>query len=341
MGEDHKLEGLQAARAIAALAVAYFHSYMVVRVAFPELAWAPIPFLKDWGYLGVNFFFAISGYVICLVVSKPTFTLRSFATKRLFQLYPMYWVVMAIVALMIAYGKYRAEPLSHFLYSMTLLPQQGASAYDISWTLEREMVFYVLAAIVVPVSGIYGLAITLAALAFAGWWLGNPWSFHLLSATQADFLAGVVVFAARPLVRRLGAAVPIAVGATLLWYTRSHDFQFSVTLSMAALLTGMVNLRLPWSRAPFRWAVLAGDASYSIYLLHYLVFFQFAVWSVQWSLPAWMCETWRFAALLACCMISYGTWRLIERPSIYLGDRLSGRKARPGAAIRETAAIVP
>ena len=110
----------------------------------------------------------------------------------------MYWVVMAIVALMIAYGKYRAEPLSHFLYSMTLLPQQGASAYDISWTLEREMVFYVLAAIVVPVSGIYGLAITLAALAFAGWWLGNPWSFHLLSTTQADFLAGVVVFAARP-----------------------------------------------------------------------------------------------------------------------------------------------
>jgi peptidoglycan/LPS O-acetylase OafA/YrhL len=106
--------------------------------------------------------------VICLVVSKPTFTLRSFATKRLFRLYPMYWVVMAIVALMIAYGKYRAEPLSHFLYSMTLLPQQGASAYDISWTLEREMVFYMLAAIIVPVSGIYGLAITLAALALAG-----------------------------------------------------------------------------------------------------------------------------------------------------------------------------
>jgi exopolysaccharide production protein ExoZ len=61
VGEDHKLEGLQAARAIAALAVAYFHSYMVIRVAFPESAWAPIPFLKDWGYVGVNFFFAISG----------------------------------------------------------------------------------------------------------------------------------------------------------------------------------------------------------------------------------------------------------------------------------------
>jgi exopolysaccharide production protein ExoZ len=222
---------------------------MVIRVAFPESAWAPIPFLEDWGYLGVNFFFAIWGYVICLVVSKPTFTLRSFATKRLFRLYPMYWVVMAIVALMIAYGKYRAEPLSHFLYSMTLLPQQGASAYDISWTLEREMVFYMLAAIIVPVSGIYGLAITLAALALAGWWLGNPWSFHLLSTTQADFLAGVVVFAARPLLRRLGAAVPIAVGATLLWYTRSHDFQFSVTLSMAALLTGWSISACP-GRAP-------------------------------------------------------------------------------------------
>jgi exopolysaccharide production protein ExoZ len=97
VGQGHKLEGLQAARAIAALTVAYYHSYVAIRSAFPESAWLPIAPLKDWGFLGVNFFFAISGYVICLVASKPSFNLRSFTIKRQFRLYPMYWVTMAIV----------------------------------------------------------------------------------------------------------------------------------------------------------------------------------------------------------------------------------------------------
>ena len=75
---SEKLEGLQAARAIAALSVAYFHSYIAVR-AFPESAQIPIGPLKNQGFLGVNFFFAISGYVICLIASKPTFSAVPFA----------------------------------------------------------------------------------------------------------------------------------------------------------------------------------------------------------------------------------------------------------------------
>jgi len=120
--DGSKNEGLQVARAVAALSVAYFHSYIALR-AFPESAQIPIGPLKDWGYLGVNLFFAISGYVICLVASKPTFSPASFAIKRVFRLFPMYWVAMATIAFMITIGKYRPEPLGHFLYSMTLLPQ--------------------------------------------------------------------------------------------------------------------------------------------------------------------------------------------------------------------------
>lgn len=325
VNEKHKLEGLQAARAIAALSVAYFHSYVVVRGAFPESAWQPIPGLKAWGFLGVNFFFAISGFVICLVLSRPSFTVRGFLTRRAFRLYPMYWVTLAVVTVMIAYGKYPPQPPGHFLYSMTLLPQQGAPAYDISWTLEREMVFYALAVLTVPIAGIYGLAATLAALAFFGWRLGNPWSFHLVSTVQADFLAGVVVFALRAPLRRLSGSVPLVAGCALLWFTRAHDFPFATPLSMAAILAGMINLRVPWSRLPLRWLVLAGDASYSIYLLHYVVFALAATWAVNelTTLPAWACEPWRFGWIVVCCLISYGTWRLIERPMIELGDGLA------------------
>ena len=124
MGDQSKNEGLQAARAVAALSVAYFHSYIALR-AFPETAQLPIGGLKDWGFLGVNFFFAISGYVICLVVSRPGFAPIPFAIRRVFRLYPMYSATMAVIVVLIALGKYRLEPIGHFLYSMTLPPQQS------------------------------------------------------------------------------------------------------------------------------------------------------------------------------------------------------------------------
>jgi exopolysaccharide production protein ExoZ len=335
--EGSKNEGLQAARAIAALCVAYFHSYVAVRSLFPEQAWAPIPWLKEWGFLGVNFFFAISGYVICMVVSKPGFTVRSFAIKRVFRLYPMYWVTMAMVIVLIAWGKYRIEPVDHFLYSMTLLPQPQPPAYDMSWTLEREMVFYALAAIVVPILGITGLAATLAALALTGWYLGNPWSFHLLSTVQADFLAGVLAFQAQPVLRRLGAALPICAGGVLLWYTRAHDFPFAIAISMGMIVSGFVNLSMPASRIPFRWLVAVGNASYSVYLLHYIVFLVSQVIAIQWiglKLPDWACEPYRLAIIVICCLISYVTWQLIERPMIARGNQIAdaGPPLRPAKA---------
>lgn len=317
-----KLEGLQAARAIAALSVAYFHSYIALR-AFPESAQIPIGPLKEWGYFGVNFFFSISGYVICLIASKPTFSPWPFAIKRVFRLYPMYWLALAVVAGLIAVGKYRPEPLGHFLYSMTLLPQPGAPAYDVSWTLEREIVFYVLAAIIVPLGGCRGLAVVLASLGFAGLYFGNPWTFHLVSTTHFDFLAGVVAFLVQDRTRRVGAIAPIVAGIALLVYTRTHDFPASVSVASGLILLGMTRLRLPWQARPFRWIVQAGDASYSIYLLHMLVFMAMVYLAARLGLPAWFCEPWRFATLLLCCIFSYMTWRAIEVPMIEFGNRLA------------------
>ena len=90
------------------------------------------------GYLGIDFFFAVSGYVICLVAAKPSFLPLPFAIKRVFRLYPICWVAMACVAYLIAIEKYRQEPISHFLYSMTLLPQQGAPAHHVPNTFKAQ-----------------------------------------------------------------------------------------------------------------------------------------------------------------------------------------------------------
>ncbi len=67
----------------------------------------------------------------------------------------------------------------------------------------------------------------------------------------------------------------------------------------------------------------AGDASYSIYLLHVLVFMGMVYFAARLGLPAWLFEPWRFATLLLCCIISYRTWRKIEVPMIEFGNRLA------------------
>jgi exopolysaccharide production protein ExoZ len=335
-----KNEGLQVARALAALSVAYFHSYIALR-EFPETALIPIGALKDWGFLGVNFFFAISGFVICLVLSRPGFAPVSFVINRVFRLYPLYWVTMAMIAALIALGKFRLEPVGHFLYSMTLLPQEAPPAYDPSWTLERELVFYALAVVIVPLGGIRTLAIVLAALAVAGWYYGNPWSFHLVSTIQADFLAGVLVFLGREQLRRVGALLPLTFGVAILVYSRGHEFPFSVAVSFGLILAGVVNLRLPWQRAPFSWLVALGDASYSIYLLHYVTFVVMVHVARRLPLPEWLCEPWRALSLVACCLVSLASWRLIERPMIRLGNRLAVSDHPAAFWVKGAPAVIP
>lgn len=331
MGREHREEGLQAARAIAALSVAYFHSYVAIRGAFPETAWMPVPWLKQWGFLGVDFFFAISGYVICLVVSKPSFTLAGFAIKRVLRLYPMYWAALALMGAIILWGRMGPLPWPHVLYSMTLLPQHGAPAYDVSWTLEREVVFYTLAALIVPIGGVRTLAVVLAGLAAGGFYLHNPWSFHLLSTIQADFLAGVLVFMARGWLSRVGGLVPLLIGIAILAVMTQAISPYAVPIAMAALLAGMVHVRIPWERAPFIWLVRTGDASYSIYLLHYLVFVVMSYASVVYvpfHLPEWAAEPWRILSIAVCVAVSWLTFTVIEAPMIRLGHTLARSPAR-------------
>jgi hypothetical protein len=94
---QNKLPGLQIARAAAALGIAYFHSWHVT-MPFPPGTSYPIPFLKEYGWIAVNFFFSISGFVICLVATKPNFRPLQFLVRRVFRLYPL-WIVTSLVFL--------------------------------------------------------------------------------------------------------------------------------------------------------------------------------------------------------------------------------------------------
>jgi exopolysaccharide production protein ExoZ len=86
--------------------------------------------------------------VICLVVSRPSFDLASFLIKRAFRLYPLWLVTLTAFAVMalVWRGPLQTETIGYFFYSATLLPTEHFPFYDIGWSLQHEMVFYLIAA---------------------------------------------------------------------------------------------------------------------------------------------------------------------------------------------------
>jgi peptidoglycan/LPS O-acetylase OafA/YrhL len=326
-----KLEGLQAARAVAALSVAYFHSYVAVRW-FPASEIHPIEPFATWGFLGVPFFFAISGYVICVVTDRSTFTTASFALKRIFRLFPL--------VILFCIFQYQLEvyqivsvtadhSLSRILYGMSLLPGSGERYYAVTWTLEHELIFYAMAAIIVPLFGRWGLGAALFALAAIAYLFAPAfWKVHLFTTVHADFLAGVLAYQLRDRLRTLGLWIPLGLGLACYWLGARGYLPFGIPIGSVFLLSGLINARWPWGRWPLRGAVALGDASYSIYLSHWILLYlsNRLAWGIEPThIPA---ELWRFGTLAVICVVSIALWRFFERPMIAVGEMLSRRASR-------------
>ena len=108
------------------------------------------------GWVGVNLFFIISGYVVSHTLLK-SYSVRDFILKRLTRIYIPLWLILPIVFL----GQYfipdsifkNRSSLANLLGSMTLVPPSVLNLPNIInfdwltgvlWTLKVEMVFYIL-----------------------------------------------------------------------------------------------------------------------------------------------------------------------------------------------------
>ena len=116
-----------------------FEHYVAADVQFPSAA----PF--TWfGWVGVEIFFVISGFVIANSASKSSAT--EFLFGRALRLYPAVWVCSTltfIVLLVFARGK-ASEFITPYISALLLVPKGiGGQWLDcIYWTLAAEMAFY-------------------------------------------------------------------------------------------------------------------------------------------------------------------------------------------------------
>jgi peptidoglycan/LPS O-acetylase OafA/YrhL len=130
---------------------------------------------------------------------------------------------------------------------------------------------------------------------------------------------------------KIGFILPFCAGAGLLKLTLgTHDGLRPLILFL--FIVSFANLKpQSWLRP----LILLGDASYSVYLIHPLVFMiGSAVVSKLLWLPLWCEEPIRFACIAIAIAASFASLKWIERPTIALGNKLTSFKS---AAAQEVA----
>ncbi|MFF4792085.1 acyltransferase family protein [Streptomyces sp. NPDC001276] len=156
-GRD-RLAALDGLRFLAALSVVLFHFVGQTPEAMKGIWGRPyqslFPELHGYlafGRLGVDLFFLISGFVICM--SAWGRTPRDFFISRVTRLYPMYWIAILMSACVIYFAD---TPFGHphprvLLANFTMLQTPlGVSNLDpVYWTLWPELCFYLTFAVVV------------------------------------------------------------------------------------------------------------------------------------------------------------------------------------------------
>lgn len=108
-----------------------------------------IPFAK-YGYLGVELFFVISGFVVLMSAWNSDFT--GYVASRVGRLYPAFWVgcTFTLVVILLI-GNPASVTLPQYLINMSMLGGFFGVPYidGVYWTLLVEMKFYILIALLV------------------------------------------------------------------------------------------------------------------------------------------------------------------------------------------------
>jgi len=275
------LASIQHLRALAAIGVLVFH-------AADRTGWA-----FGVGGAGVDVFFVISGLIMWVISARRPPTPGDFLRRRAARIVPLYWLVtMGLAGAWLAapglFPNLKPTP-EHVIQSLLFVPHldpDGVAAPLVApgWTLNYEVFFYLVFALVLAAPGrmrIGLLTAILGALALVGLVLRpeHPIAAAWTSPLLLEFLAGVWLGKAWTAGRTPSAAVSgllLALGVAALTGVALSGIDVEPLRVFLwggpALLIVAGALGLEAHGLAPRWPALRflGDASYSIYLVHAL-----------------------------------------------------------------------
>ena len=307
----------------------------------------PLSYLTAYGWMGVDLFFVLSGFLITGILldtkSSPEY-FRNFYVRRCLRIWPLYYSVLVLMFIVIPHVRpqdaaeifSRSHPgWSYPFYLQNFFVGEPASApgpLGVSWSLAVEELFYLfwpLFVRFVPVGRLEALAVTVCFL--------SPF-------VRLGFLSHGLLIYSNPLCRLDG----LMAGAFLAIQIRKSDFASQRYLAMAwaaLLLAGPLALAAElyeihwltfsfaaiasagfvylaqfsawsWVRAVLtnRTLMFSGTISYGLYLLHKLP--EDALKSMGFGLTHPTAAFW--IALPASYLLASASWYLLEKPILRL-----------------------
>lgn len=308
-----RVEAIQALRGLAAMLVVFYHAIKLFDdrqdITLGPL-WA-MPSLHDFGAIGVDMFFVISGFAMAeTVAGGKTKSAARFLADRFIRIIPLYWLLsLAAAALYVNWLDWEFNS-SQIANSITQLPLWDGIAFEapvlqVGWTLMLEWAFYIVVAFSIgcrpqrPLHLILGIASCLGLLGLA---LGplNALPMLWLNAMWLEFAGGVLLqmLWRRGVITTQSSMGPAMLCAGLLGFGSSLVFGQGFSVDAYDLFRGADDMRfVSWGvpsilfvggallcaeRARIKdglkrarwWAasLRLGDMSYSLYLVHLPLF---------------------------------------------------------------------
>lgn len=273
-----RLEWIEVMRAAAACWVLVHHANLSTSHFVGPLGWGS-QFVAN-GYLGVDFFFVLSGFIIAFSSNRLQERgqgYSDYAKARLIRIYVPYLPIGIAMFLLYALfpGISEGGRTPGLLTSLTLLPSVSPPALSVAWTLIHEMLFY-------AVFSLFFVSRRILLLALSGWvlaiwlqaWVGQPLTReglgYFLSPLNLSFLLGVIVYyLTRNGVARWVAWASGIFGLLSLFFEAGDPSPDRVLLALG-FAGFIVCASSAWMQQwrPWKGLLFAGAASYSIYLIH-------------------------------------------------------------------------
>ena len=213
------LTNIQILRAFAALNVVLFH--IISGAVNYGYGLSILAGLANWGSSGVDLFFVISGFVMIYIQHYKHKTPVAFFSDRLLRIAPTYWFLSLLLALLLVtmpsifrQMNFSISWLASSLFFVSRAVEQQQPILFVGWTIEYEMLFYL----------IFSISLFVSSLLIS------------LLLTLAGIFAAIVVFHADPMMLEFGLGMLIGLGFV-------HQIGMS-KFGLPALLLGTVLLLL-------------------------------------------------------------------------------------------------
>jgi exopolysaccharide production protein ExoZ len=297
-----KLPNIQILRAVAALAVVFYH----IGVEASELCTSTGGGCRidDWlGAFGVSLFFIVSGFIM-VVTSWNQFgksgAPREFMKRRITRIAPLYWILTTVTLCGIVAAPWifnsplmKMDHVAGSYLFWPVLRDDGLvrPVMKLGWTLNYEMFFYVIFAVALIYKRSVGLALPILALGIlmvlrasgvlGGWptavlFWSDPIVINFVIGMFAGmfYMTGFRTGTVFNIAMCLGAAIgfcAIELNSTFMHSLPEDSFSYRIIIAvpmtllfLAATLGRQIEQSSRWTKA----GLLLGDASYSLYLVH-------------------------------------------------------------------------